>query len=86
MRRMASLAALNLHNLVLEHERAGLRRVALDANVILRHEFRPATFNDGTFVRIVAIAATHLAFDDRMVRRQIEFSLLVHMALETSLR
>jgi len=34
----------------------------------------------------MAVPATHVAFDNGMVRRQIEFSLLVQMALETDLR
>jgi len=73
------------HRLVLEHKRTELRRVALGAGFILRQEFRSAAFDDGAFVWIVTIAATHLAFDDRMVRRQIEFTLFVQMTLKTHL-
>ena len=74
------------HGFMIEHERTGLRRVALGAGFILRQEFRPAAFDDGTFVRVVTVAATHLAFDDRMVRRQVEFTLFVQVTLKTHLR
>lgn len=73
------------HRLMLEHERPELLGVALGADFILPHEFRPAALDDRAFVRIVAVAATDLAFEDGMVRGQMEFSLLVQMALETRL-
>lgn len=74
------------HRLMLEHKWTLLRRVAFNANIIFRHEFRPAAFNHVTFVRIVAINAADLAFDDGMVRGQIELSLLIQMTCETCLR
>ena len=72
------------HRLVFEHERTELRHVALGAGFILRQKFRPAAFDDRAFVRIMAVAATDLAFNDRMVRGQIEFPLFVQMTLETN--
>lgn len=84
MRIVAGDAAF-VHRLMLKHKRTGLRRVALGTDFILRHEFRAAAFNHRAFMGIVAIGATHFAFDDRMVRRQIEFSLFIQMALETDL-
>jgi len=74
------------HRLMLKHEWPLLCRVALGAHFVRRHEFRSATFNHGVFVRIVAIDATYLAFENRMMRRQIELPLLVQMTLETGLR
>ena len=70
------------HRLMLEHERPELLHVALGADFILTHEFRAAARDHRAFVRIVAIAATDLAFDDRMVRGQIELGLFVQMARE----
>jgi hypothetical protein len=37
-------------------------------------------------MRVVAIAATDFAFQDRVMVRQIEFAALVEVALETNLR
>jgi hypothetical protein len=75
-----------VHRFMLEYKRTGLRRVAFGADLIERREFRATAWNYRTFVRVVAVSATHVAFDNGMVRRQIELSLLVHMALETNLR
>ena len=85
VRRVAGGAAF-AHRLVLKHERTKLRRVALGADFILRQKFRPAAFNYGAFMRIVAVPTTHLAFDNGMVRRQIEFSPLMQVTLKTGFR
>lgn len=74
------------HGFMRKHKRPGLRRVTPGANVIKRHELRSTAGNHIALVWIMAIGATHLAFDDRMMRWQIEFRLLVHMALKTDLR
>ena len=75
--------------LMLEHERSRLCDVALGTDLIGRLEVRPAALsaggNDGSFMRIVAIRTADLAFEDRMVRRQIELRPFVQMALETRL-
>jgi len=68
---------------VLEHERSKLLNVALGADFILRHQFRPAALDHGTLMRVMAISATNFAFENGVMRRQIELGLLVQMALET---
>ena len=83
--RVVACGATFTHRLMLEHKRPELLHVALGADFILPHELRPAALDHGTFVRVVAVSATDLAFDNGMVRRQIELGLLVQMALETGL-
>jgi len=83
--RVVARRATFTHGFVLEDKRTELLGVALGADFILAHEFCPAALDHGALVRVVAIAATNLAFEDRVVRRQIELSLLVQMALETCL-
>jgi len=65
--RVVACRAAFAHRLMLEHERSELLRVALGADIILPHEFRPAALDHRTFVRVVAVSATYLAFDDGMV-------------------
>jgi len=83
--RIVAYGAAFAHRLMLEHERPELLHVALGADFIFPHEFRPAALDHRTFMRVVAVSATYLALQDGMVRRQIELSLLVQMALETRL-
>ncbi len=73
------------HGFMIEHERAELRRVALGAGFILRQKFRPAALDDRAFVRIMAVATTHSAFNDGVVRRKIKFTLFIQVTLETHL-
>jgi hypothetical protein len=60
-----------------ESETAGFERLL---NVCRR------SFGGDAFVRLMTIAAAHLAFEDRMVMRQSERCANVQVALETSLR
>lgn len=55
------------HRLVLKHEWTSLRCMAFGAEVIERREFCPAAGNHRAFVRIVAVSATHMAFDNGIV-------------------
>ena len=80
-----------------EDERTALRSVALKAGFVLTEqggaaalellgEIRPSAFDGVALMRVVAIGATHLAFEHRMVMRQIEFRVDLQMALETGRR
>jgi hypothetical protein len=61
-----------------------LRLVTLRATLILpRHGQAAFRLEDVAAVRIVAIHAIHVAFHNRMMLRQIEFSLHIEMALKT---
>ena len=74
------------HRLVLEDERPALRDVALRALVALtRHIERPAG-RRLAFVRVMAIAATHLSMRHRMRVRQVESPFHFEVALETDFR
>ena len=73
------------HGLMLEDEGTRLRDVAAGADLIRRENIGSGALDDRAFMRIMAIDAADLAFEDRMVRRQVELALLVEMALETSL-
>ena len=82
MTRGAALA----DGLVFEDKRAPLRRVALAAGVPFRCQRGSPAFHRRARMRVVAIAATDFAFQDRVMVRQIEFATLVEVALETNLR
>ena len=70
--------------LMLENEGPGLGLMALRAALILhRHGQSARGFKDVAAVRIVTVHATHVAFDDGMMLRQVEFALHIEMALET---
>ena len=70
--------------LVFKDERPRLRLVTARATFILPCHCQAALrFEDVSAVRVVAIHAVHIAFDDRMMLRQIEFGLHVQMTLET---
>ena len=84
MHRMAGGAAF-AHRLVLEDKGTALRRVAPCAGVRLRCVRERAAMSGVAFVRIVAVAATHLPFQDRMVIRQVELAALVEMTLKAGL-
>ena len=79
MTRGAALA----DGLVFEDKRAPLRRVALSAGVPFGCQRSSASFHRRPRMRVVAIAATDFAFQDRVMVRQIEFATLVEVALET---
>jgi hypothetical protein len=86
VRVMAHRAALP-QRFVLENKRARLILVALrTALVLLRHRQAARWFENVTAMRVVAVHATHVAFDDRMMLRQVEFALHVQVALEARVR
>jgi hypothetical protein len=79
---------------VFEDKRAALSGVTLEAGVVFTEEcgaaafqsllqIRPATFNGDADVWIVAIGATHFAFQHRVMMRQLEFCSHFEVALET---
>lgn len=90
---MANDAAL-AKGLVLIHKRTPLRGMALEAGLVLAHESKaaaferllnicPAAFNRHSDMWIVAISATHFAFQDRMTMRQLETCSHLEVTLET---
>ena len=74
------------HGLMLKNKWPALLGVALRASLMLRRQCCAATFDGIPFVRIVAIAATHLAFNNRVMIRKSELTTLVEVTLETSFR
>lgn len=74
------------NRLVFENERTHLRRVALPTGITLRGQLRAAAPDGRALVGIVAITATHLALQDRMVVRQGKLAPLVEVAFEARLR
>jgi len=72
--------------LMLKHKRPALFGVALEAGLILAHYIcSAASFDDRPLVRVVAIRATHFAFQHRMMMRQAELGPYFQVALETGL-
>ena len=93
---MASGATLT-HCLVLIDKRPALLRVTLEAGFVSAQESKAAASElllnicggalDGDpFVRFVAITAAHLAFQHRMMMRQLERRANFQVTLETSVR
>jgi len=83
--------------LVLVNKRAALLGVALKTRFISTQESQaaaferlldvgPAPFDGDSFVRVVTIGAAHLAFEHRMVVRQLERRTNFQVTLETSVR
>ena len=83
--------------LVLIHERAALRGVALEACLVSAQESKAAGFqrllnvrasayDRVSLVRIVAVGTAHLAFGHRMMMRQLERRANFQVTLETGLR
>ena len=68
--------------LVFEHKRPELCRVTLTAGLVLRKQRSPSGLHRRALVGVVAVPATHLAFEHRMMVRQVELPALVQMALE----
>lgn len=74
------------HRFVREHKRTRLGFVALRATLILRcHREATGRFENVAAVRIVAIHAIHVAFEDGMMLRQIKFGVDIQMTLKTGL-
>src|SRR5215211_769222 len=89
----ASLA----HRLVLINKRAALLGVTLEAGFVSAQKSKAAgferllnirrrPFGRDPFVRLMTIAATHLALEHRMVMRQCERCAHFQVTLETSVR
>jgi hypothetical protein len=69
---------------VFENKRAALFTMTLRAGFVeARHGEAAGGFHDFVAVRVVAVHAVHLAFDDGMMLRKTEFRMDVDMALET---
>jgi hypothetical protein len=82
---------------VFENERTPLRRVTLKTGFVLAQECHPAAFNrlrkigatpfDGhSDVRVVAISATDLPFQYRMMMRQLKLCADLEVTLKTGFR
>lgn len=85
VRLMAGVATL-AQGLVLEDKRPALHGVALETGFVCARQFGAAALDCGTFVRLVAIGTTHLAFQHRMVVRERELRTDIEVALEAGLR
>src|SRR6476661_7185928 len=94
--RMANDASL-AHRLVFIDKRPALLRVTFEAGFVSAHKSKAAgselllnicrgTFGRDSFVRFMAIAATHLPFQYRMMMRQLKRRANVQVTLETSVR
>ncbi len=69
-----------------KNERARLGFMTLCATLILlRHRESAGRFQDVAAVRIVAVHAIHVTFDDQMMLRQIKFRVDVEVTLKTRL-
>ena len=67
-----------------EDERSRLLAMALGAAFILPgHGESARRFEDVAAVRVMALRAAHMSFDDRVMLREVEFGLNVEMALQT---
>jgi hypothetical protein len=71
---------------MLKNKGPGLVLMALGAAlVLLRHSQAASRFENVPAMRIMTVNATHVAFDDRVVLREIELALNVQMTLKTRL-
>lgn len=71
------------HGLVLENKRPRLIAMAGGTGLVqLRHCQSAGGFHDVVPMRVVALDAVHLAFDDGMMMRQAEFGVRANMAAE----
>jgi len=72
---------------MLKNEWAGLFPVTLGATLVEAcHREASRRFQNVAAVRVVALRAVHVAFDDGMMLRQVEFGVNVEMALEAGRR
>jgi len=85
------------HGVMLKYEWASLRSVTLETGFVARQEGESAAlhfllkiciapFDRITLVRVVAIGATHLAFQHRVMMRQLEAGSHFQVTLEAGLR
>lgn len=74
-------------SLVFENKWPGLSTMALRAGFVQsRHGESERRFHDVLAVRIMALHAVHLAFNDRVMLREVEFGVDFNVALETGCR
>ena len=96
VRRMTDDAAL-AQRFVFEHERPALRGVTLETGFVSAEKSEATAFErllrigstafDGlALVRVMTITAAHLAFEHRMVMRQLELRAHIQVTLKTSFR
>jgi len=85
MRRMAAYASFSLDGRVLENERAGLLRMAVEASGILRRGSAELMLQEPT-MRVVAVIAADEVLVHAMMERLDEIGLGFQMAGVTKLR
>ena len=83
--RVVACSAAFAHRFMAKNKRPELRRVTLGANFILPHQGRAAADDHRALMRIMAVAATDLAFEDGMMGGQVELGLFVEVTLKTHL-
>src|SRR5881296_2230093 len=81
VRRVASGAAFTQRFMLID-EWAELHPVALAAGLVFRKQGCPAGLHRRALVGVVAVPATDLAFEHRVMVRQVELASLIQMALE----
>lgn len=75
------------HSLVFKNKRAPLFGMALETGIVLAHFIhRAAPLDHRSLVRIVAVSATDLAFQHRVMMRKVEFGSNLKVTLEAGLR
>jgi hypothetical protein len=81
--RVVADGATFVHGFVFEDERPRLVLMALRATLVLPgHCQASSRFKDIAAMRIVAVHAVHVTFNDRMMLGQIEFALHIEMTLK----
>src|SRR5438552_9112602 len=85
VRRVARRAPFT-QRLVLINERPELHRMALAAGFVFGKQGSPSRLHRRSLVRVVTVRATYLAFEHRMMVRQVELSALVQMTLKAGFR
>jgi len=71
---------------MLENKRPTLSGVATAAGIVLGQQRRAAAADRRTFMRVMTIAATHLAIQHGMAVSQLELPFFVQVTLETDVR
>src|SRR5450432_3782794 len=84
VRRMAGHAAF-AQGLVLENERSTLRGMTLETGFVLTEQRDPAALEGAADVRVMAIRAANLPFEDRVMMRQLELRADLQVTLKTGL-
>lgn len=69
-----------------KYVRPGLRRVTTSTRLLLGGKCRSSSANGAALVRLVTIGASDLAFNDGMMRCEIELPARIEMTLETDAR